>query len=527
MRSPENRCRRYACLIGAIFALGLGLAAPAGAAEKGVVPDLTWGTSRAEMDRTIALMSEAGVRWVRANIGWSAVEPDGPGVYNEGWLAEIDYAVGVARRAGMEVLMPISDGVPYWASADPAKFADGGGKHWNVYYRPANTADYGRFVRFVVDRYKLQGVQAYEIWNEPNHPRFWPSGPNPAEYLPLLKAGHEAVKAGDPSATVVLGGLSRSDYSYVEKLYELGAKPYFDVLAVHPYTTADPTSCWTSGALPSMDAFCAIEQVRKTMVAHGDGEKEIWLTEYGWSSSPLAPWSVDEATQATYVAKALEKIDSYPYVGKSFYYGFRNVYWLDDNLTDWEANLGLLRTDFSPKPAYAAFRAYRPAAPAPAPAPSDPPKKKKTGRPASRSTSATQPAPSAVPTRRPARPAVSLRLVIHGAPNSSVHTLRLRAAIGAQAAATPSRRLATTARRRIVRVDFQLDGRSMGSDRSAPFAVTWKVPGALARARHSARAVAYDASGRPVARAIAVFHRTSLDAGQGTRRGVHARHVLS
>lgn len=355
MRGIGTRFRRYAVVV----LLALVAAGPAEAAEKGVVPDLTWGTSRAEVDRTVALLRDSGARWVRTNVSWSGAEPR-RGRYNEGWLADVDYAVAAARRAGIEVLMPISDGVPYWASADPGKVVGPDGKErWNKYWRPRDPAEYGRFVRYVADRYTLQGVRAFEIWNEPNLARFWPSGPSAAEYVPLLRAGFEAVKAASPGATVVLGGLSRSDAGYLQSVYDAGGGRWFDVAAVHPYTVADPTVCWSS-----IDAFCAIETVRRTMVANGDAAKELWLTEYGWSSSPLAPWSVDEARQADYVAKALAKLETYPYVTKAFYYGFRNLWWEQDDPREWGANLGLLRTDFSPKPAYYAFRDHRPAAPA-------------------------------------------------------------------------------------------------------------------------------------------------------------------
>jgi hypothetical protein len=42
----------------------------------------------------------------------------------------------------------------------------------------------------------------------------------------------------------------------------------------------------------------------------------------------------------------------------AFYYGLRNDWWSHDDPRSMEACFGLLRTDFSPKPAYAAFRTY-------------------------------------------------------------------------------------------------------------------------------------------------------------------------
>ena len=100
---------------------------------------------------------------------------------NDWLLAEYDYAIERAHAAGLQVLMPIADGVPYWASADPDKHVDAGGeRRWEVTYRPARASDYGDAVRFVVEHFSALGVHAYQIWNEPNHPRFWPSGPSAA-----------------------------------------------------------------------------------------------------------------------------------------------------------------------------------------------------------------------------------------------------------------------------------------------------------------------------------------------------------
>lgn len=370
-------------------------ATPAQAAELGTVPDITWGTTPAEIDRTVALMRDAGVRSVRANVGWSAVERDGRGVYNRGWLAQLDYALAAARRAGLEVLVPISDGVPYWASADPAKTVDGGGvPRWNVRYRPSNYADYADFVRFVVERYRGLGVRAYEIWNEPNHSWFWPSGVDAREYARMLAAAYPAVKAADPGAAVVLGGLAAADWSYLEALYAAGAAPNFDVVAVHPYTgAADPALCWAEAGATrnARHAFCGIAEVRATMLRHGDAAKEIWLTEFGWSAS-TARYGVTETQQRDYLENALAQLDRYPYVTKAFYYGFRNIFWLRDDPGNLQAGYGLLRADFTAKPAFEVFKRY---ATAPRPAPTV-----FAAAPVAEVTPVVQPKPQTVKTKR-------------------------------------------------------------------------------------------------------------------------------
>lgn len=328
--------------------------APGGPAI-GAVADITWGTSSADVERTVSAMAAAGVRWVRANVAWSGGEAGGKGVVNTAYLESIDHAVRTARAAGIEVLMPIADGVPYWASADPAKYQDASGKHWNPYWRPANFGDYADFVRSVVTRYKGLGVHTYELWNEPNISRFWPSGPSASEYASLLAAGYPAVKQADPGATVLLGGLSKSDYNYLDGVYRAGARPYFDAVAVHPYTgSADPTWCWDQAGTTKLavDAFCGIEEVRRTMEAHGDSAKGLWLTEFGWSSS-TGDYGVSEAVQADYLTKAFTKLQDYPYVRAAFWYSLRDV---AGATSTYDANLGLLRADFSEKPAYGAMR---------------------------------------------------------------------------------------------------------------------------------------------------------------------------
>ena len=331
----------------------------AGAAGIGAVPDLTWGTPRSDVDKTIVLLKESGVRSVRMNASWSAIEQQGKGRPDPESLADLDYAVREARAAGLDVLMPIADGVPYWASADPDKHSDASGQHWNRLYRPEDFDDYADFARFIVNRYEDDGVKAFQVWNEPNLEHFWPSGTSAREYFQMLSRAYPAIKRANGKATVVLGGLSKSDYTYLNKLYGMGAKRYFDVAAVHPYTgSASPDACWREPGTNKLakDAFCGIEQIRKTMVANGDSAAPLWLTEFGWSTYS-GEWGVSETTQADYLVKAFQRLERYGYVKKAFVYNFRNTYWMRDE-DSIEAQFGLLRTDFTPKPAFAALKAY-------------------------------------------------------------------------------------------------------------------------------------------------------------------------
>jgi hypothetical protein len=336
--------------------LGLGVSPAEAVArqDKGIVADLTWSINRDAMDREIALLQNADTAWVRLNLNWADLEPE-EGRLDQDLLADVDYAVSQVRAAGMKVLAPIADGVPFWASADPNRFDNGG--RYNKFWKPRDFGDYAKFARRMVARYAPRGVHAYELWNEPNYRHFWPSGPSPSDYTAMLRAAYPAIHDADPGATVVMGGLSGNDFRFLRGMYAAGARPYFDAAAVHPYTDSDPSTCWTdpNTGRPSEDAFCGIETVRSVMVAQGDASTQLWLTEFGWSTAPNAPHGVSESEQADRLRKAFNKIDDYPYVGPSFWYNLRNNYWQHNDPDDIEANYGLVRVDFSPKPAYAAY----------------------------------------------------------------------------------------------------------------------------------------------------------------------------
>jgi hypothetical protein len=328
---------------------------PSTAAEVGVVADVTWGQPREAIAREIELLEATGVGWIRANANWKALEPDRPGVVDARVLAAYDYAVDRARAAGIEVLMPIADGVPYWASGDPEKrIDDQGERHWNETYPPADMADYGRIVRLVVDRFRRRGVHAYEIWNEPNLEHFWGSGPDPAAYVDMLRAGAAAVRAADPKATVVLGGLSENDVRYLDGVYRAGGGRLFDAVAVHPYTFGAPPLPEEARRGDRRRSLAGLGDIREAMVRHGDTAKKVWITEFGYSTT-TEEGGVSEADQARYLRQAYAYVDRLPWVHSMFWYQAR-----DDPLggdgDGYADRFGLMTTDFRPKPSYYALR---------------------------------------------------------------------------------------------------------------------------------------------------------------------------
>ncbi|MFL6039652.1 MAG: glycosyl hydrolase, partial [Gaiellaceae bacterium] len=171
-----------------------------------------------------------------------------------------------------------------------------------------------------------------------------------------------AIRAADPSAKVVYAGLNRNDYGFVEAGYRAvpNMGDYFDVMAVHPYVDngrpPEEVRVDSNGRI-NPGSFAGYREVRQTMLNHGD-DKPIWLTEFGWSTTSQSR-GVSPQTQADYLVRAYRCLEQDPYVQVATWYSLRNEFFASDADT-WAAQLGLMSTDFTHKPAFDALKNYRP-----------------------------------------------------------------------------------------------------------------------------------------------------------------------
>ena len=206
-------------------------------------------------------LEEARVSMVRETFVWDRLEP------RKGWFewAKFDQAVEIADAHGIEVLGVLAFSAA-WASSAP----DTETKKRRVLYPPTNVNDFANYVRAVVRRYGDR-IHNWEIWNEPNHPKFWLPGPNPEAYAPMLRAASAVIRAEDPDATVVLGGIVGTDVKYLDRLRAAGVWDDFDVLAIHGYVRLSPEASGLGGWFDRAVAY--VERW---------GRKPLWLTEICW-----------------------------------------------------------------------------------------------------------------------------------------------------------------------------------------------------------------------------------------------------
>lgn len=299
-------------------------------------------TKRAQV---LDLMVAAGMKSVRIDMAWRAFEETGKGAIATWYVNRADSIVNMARARNLEVLITLLD-TPSWANGGQAK---------NV--PPNEPQDYADFAGWLANHFKGK-VSAYEVWNEPNLSGFW-STEDATSYAALVRAAYAAVKSSDPAAIVVAGVTSQNDTDWLARMYAAGVVGFYDVLSVHAYQgpANDAPEIPDTGQWWRMDHVKAVHEL---MVQYGDATKPIWATEFGWSTHDntgiTEPWllGVTEAQQADYFARALSWFASrHPYVTRLFWYNERDR----TNGTVQDQHYGLLRTDLTAKPAYAAIKA--------------------------------------------------------------------------------------------------------------------------------------------------------------------------
>lgn len=335
----------------------------------GIVADLAFRFGGCE-DRAADSMANAGVTWIRERFCWGCIEyPRGNYRWQVADWFDHETAVESARMRGFYVVGVLGASRPAWTDE-------------NVPIE--ELLDYWRqFVTEVATKYG-DSIDHWEIHNEENVTEYWHdiepgARPNAAAYVQLIRGAYEAIREVDPTDKVVLGGLSPGDqwpasqdvvdcFLYLQQLHDAGGWPYFDVVAVHPYRAPDspeavvPRSWYNVDDLQLGDSPNQYSLVDELEALHElvarFGRKPIWITEIGWSVKQLEGrarerGTTPEVVQSDYLIRAYVQGMASSYVQKIIWYDFRD----DDVTNPVEASFGIIRRDFSPKPAYRAYAA--------------------------------------------------------------------------------------------------------------------------------------------------------------------------
>jgi hypothetical protein len=316
-------------------------------------------------------LRDSGAGWTRWRIDWDDVEPLEPQPgrppsyrwqWNDGRLRN------VAAGAGVRLLINVAD-APTWAASEPCA---------QIY--PDRLDEYARFLTDLVNHYKGPPyfVRHWELFNEPDYDgsrgctkgyAAW--GNEPIRYVQMLQVAYPAIKAADPEATVILGGLAYDAFVetdgvflryFIDGVIENGGVQYLDALNIHYFTWSrwewerwtpeNPPTCGIvdDGVGTPYDAY-GVDVIAKLnhfgnrmFICHGV-QKPIWLTELG---RPDYPWNPDWLIgQARYAIQGHVRALSV---------GVEQVTWYALSTPSEQFGFQLLTDDWTPKPSFYAYQ---------------------------------------------------------------------------------------------------------------------------------------------------------------------------
>jgi hypothetical protein len=355
-------------IVGAL-ALSLVAASAAGAAVRTEFFGIAAGQLDAQ-DRQE--MAAARVQTARFMLKWRAIETSA-GSYD--W-SDRDWFIGGLASRGIRPV-PFVWGSPKWVgNGDPRQPPLGTAadiKAWQNFLKAA-LARYGPGGTYWAlggpyDQEYGAGatplpVQSWQIWNEVNLKKYFSPGSTTQQaanrYARLVAISHDAIKAKDPRATIVLAGMpntshvsgSSTAWDFLSALYNVsGVKGDFDAAALHPY------GCDLDQSRNGLQRFSAVMKNR------GDGATPLWLTEFAWGSGPPDQYCKNkgETGQRDLLTSSYKMFLQYRRT-----WNLQRVYWFlwRDPTSDYATycsfcgTAGLVRHDRTPKPAYYAFKSF-------------------------------------------------------------------------------------------------------------------------------------------------------------------------
>jgi spore germination protein YaaH len=247
-----------------------------------------------DRDTEMGQVQGMGFRWVKIQVRWCDIESGGKGVAD---FSGPDDLINRANARGIKVLFSVLC-APHWSRSNHT----GEGP-------PDNPQDAADFFGGLAGKYCNTALGAIEVWNEENLQREWNGAPlSAASYMDMLKRVYPAIKAACPSIVVVSGAptptgwndgvVAIDDHLYLEQLYQNGLKDFSDAIGSHPSGYNVPAMCNITDPAcnrpeasfrapfdnrhPSWSFLSTMAGYRNIMVRHGDGNKQIWPTEFGW-----------------------------------------------------------------------------------------------------------------------------------------------------------------------------------------------------------------------------------------------------
>jgi hypothetical protein len=294
-----------------------------------------------QIKQAVAQLKDMGVQVARTGITWQTLQPKSKDQWEQSMIDRYDTMINALAEAGIKnhIILHAS---PKWTSTNPDSK-----NFWR--YMPRDMEALKDYVRFITKRYGKH-IDSYEIVNEPDLKGFWESSIE--DYMTWSKVVVKVIREEDPTAFVLSGsltdaglwGLKDSDSFALQTMIDNGLGDTFDGLAVHTYAPNTELSIYQ------------INHWYSQLVQAGLSRMPIWITEIGRSTFTHSDGTVTtEQEQADMLYKTYTQLIQHPAVEKIFWYNYREK-GFQLKSSPREAGFGIVREDFTPKPAFEVYR---------------------------------------------------------------------------------------------------------------------------------------------------------------------------
>jgi hypothetical protein len=292
----------------------------------------------------VTQLKKLGLNWVRVDLHWDRHESS-KGQYR---LEMVDPLIQTLKTEQLNSVFYLVGSAPFASSAP--KNAKGRDQ-----YPPKNNQDFADSIGMLAKRYPE--VSAWQVWNEPNLPSYWRPKENAEGYAKLFQASNQKLKQVVPDKPVVMAGMayySQMPYQknalMLEALGKMGVFGLGAVVAYHPYTEFPE-----GNSSKDQDYLLHVEQLNPRL--RGAGVKNIWATEWGWSSyaGPIEMQAlIGQNGQADFLLRRLALMSTQDF-DRIFLFALSD---LDSRASARDRGYGLLTEDAKPKPAYLALQRF-------------------------------------------------------------------------------------------------------------------------------------------------------------------------
>lgn len=313
-------------------------------------------------DQDLTALAETGAQVARFDVTLGAYPS-----WDEAILGRYSDVVQRLAQAGLTIIGLLGPGIVAMAIQDEQN-----PQSWN-FDNSENSASGSGGENSYIDSYViaagqivagLPAITRWEVWNEPNawasHTGTQYSGHSfiyPSLYATLLRGAYAAIKAVQPGATVITGGLlghnnqgvlsaENSGAGYLQRLYDalaLGgprAQPPCDAIGQHLYVDQ-------GGPVDPAHLQQYLDDVHGVILANegAAATRPVFITEAAWTT---APGAVTPEVQAANLAALYRVCRANPFVAATCWFELRdsppgNLYY------------GVYNADWSPKPSFGTF----------------------------------------------------------------------------------------------------------------------------------------------------------------------------